>query len=92
MIKTFETFREISDYMLGDLKHDYPSCFNRNVSVKKFKVTVEEIEEPTEIIAGRLQKLWDECDNWNHRGPLKQAAKKIGYVLKNALGTKRKKG
>lgn len=88
-IKTFETFREVSDYTLTDLTWEFPSCFNGNVSVKKFKITIEEIEEPKEIIAERLQKLWDECSNWYYWDPLKYAAKKIEYELKNQPGSKK---
>ena len=89
MKKTFETFREISDYQTQNMIEEQPSCFNGNVHVKRYKITIEEINEPKEIIAKRLQKLWDESSNFHHWKPLKQAAKKIKYELKNNPGTKR---
>jgi len=82
MKKTFETFQDIGTFEIGNLTQDNPSCFNGFVSVKKYKVTIEEIKEPKEIIAARLQKLWDECKNMHHWDPLRRAAKKIGYEFK----------
>ena len=89
MKKAFETFREISDYQIESITERHPSCFNGNVQVKKFRVTIEEIVESKEIIAERLQKLWDKCSNWHHWDPLKFAAKKIKYELKNDPGSKK---
>ena len=89
MKKIFETFNVFSDYQLRNMQQDKPSCFNGFVRVKKYKVIIEEIEESKEIIVARLQKLWDECANWHHHVPLKNAAKKIGYELKNDAGAKR---
>ena len=82
MQKKFETFREISDYAIRLMIDEAPSCLNGKVNVKKYKVTIEEIEEPKEVIAERLQKLWDQCTNWHHRQPLRDEAAKIGYTLK----------
>ncbi len=77
----FETFTKISQYKIRDMTIESCSCFNGNVMVKKYKVTIEEIREPKEVIAERIQKLWDECDNMHHRGPLKAMAKTIGLEL-----------
>ena len=82
MKKTFETFRKIDDWDIRALTKENPSCFNGDVNVEKHRITIEEIKEPKEVIAARLQKLWDECDNHHHRGPLQYAAKKIGYEFK----------
>ena len=41
---------------LGSRKE--PDCFNGMVMVKKFKITVEEIKEPEEVILERLEKLY----------------------------------
>lgn len=46
MKTVFETFREID---INSLKRD-PDCFNRQVSVRKYKVTIEEIEDSVEEI------------------------------------------
>lgn len=55
-----------------------PCCFNGSVYYKRWKVTVEEIEEPQEVIHARLQKLWDENHNIYHYKPLRDAAAKHG--------------
>ena len=48
----------------------------------------EEIKEDDSVIIERLQKLWDECDNFNHYEPLKKAAKKYNYEFPNRPGEK----
>ncbi len=79
--KVIETFRELSPYLQRELERENPSCFNGDVSVKKYRITIEEISEPISVIAERLQKLWDESNNIHHRDPLRAAAAQIGYSL-----------
>ena len=80
---SIETFRNPNAYWLRQLKQDEPSAFNGNVEVRKYRVTVELIDEPDDVIRARIQKLWDECDNHHHWQPLKNAAKKYGLELKH---------
>lgn len=37
---SFETFREIGSYTIGNLKQEKADCFNGLVSIKKYKVTL----------------------------------------------------
>lgn len=83
---SFETFKEIGFYEKNNLTSENPSCFNGIVNLRKYKVTIELIEEPDEIIQERLQKLWDECNNHHNWQPLKNMAKQIGYELKGDPG------
>ena len=69
-----------------------PSCWNGDVSVLKYRITVELIEEPVEVIRARLQDLWDRCDNHHHAAPLQSAANRYGVELVGQYGTKRKLG
>ena len=87
----FETFKQIGPYEQSVLQNKDATCFNGMVNIHKYKVTIEPIEEPTEVLAERLQKLWDECDNAHHWTPLHKAAKEIGYELKGSSGSLRKK-
>ena len=79
--KTLETFRSIGAYEMSRLRDDEPSCFNGWVRVKKYKITIELIEEPKEVYAERLNKLWIECDNHHHYEPLISTAKGMGIEL-----------
>ena len=90
-IISFDTFRKIGLYEQHNLKSKEPYCFNENVSIRKYKVTIEPIEESNDILAERLQKLWDECDNRHHWVPLRNAARQISYELKGNPGSLRKK-
>ena len=85
-ITCIETFRQVGDYELGNLLAREPSCFNAIVSFRKYKITIELVDEPNEVLAKRLQKLWDECDNYHNWTPLKSAAKSIGYEFINRPG------
>ena len=78
----FETFRDIGSHEASQLKQPEPSCFTGMVRVVKYRVTVEEVVEPKEVIVARLRKLWAECDNHHHRRPLLAMAAKYGVDLR----------
>lgn len=80
---SIETFRDPRGYWLRLLEQKEPSSFNGDVQVRKYRVTVELIDEPDEVIRERIQKLWDECENHHHWQPLKNEAKKYGLELKH---------
>ena len=90
-IISIETFRKIGSYEMSNLKSNEATCFNGNVNVRKYKVTIELVEEPNDVIIERLQKLWDECDNYHHWTPLRIEAKKYNYEFPNSPSTKRNK-
>lgn len=91
--KTVETFRQIGDYELKgySFNNDSPHCFNGIVSIKKYRITIEVVQEPIEVYQQRLEKLWTESDNHHHWHPLENAAKEIGYEFKGGFGSQRKK-
>lgn len=80
---SFETFKEIRSFEIYNLTQKKPSCFNSMVRVRRYKVTVELVDEPKEVIQARIQKLYDETTNMHYREPLKVEAKKYGFELKN---------
>jgi hypothetical protein len=86
-----ETFKSIGSYEIMNLTKNEPSCFNGLVSIKKYRITIEQINESNEVLAERLQKLWDECNNHHHVQPLRNAAESIGYIFINIYGTKAKR-
>ena len=77
----FETFRELSSYAIGNITEDKPTCFNGFVNVRKYKVTIELVEEPVETIQNRIKELWAKCDNHHNWQPLKNVASKYGLEL-----------
>ena len=78
---SIETFRDVSGYSLQQWKQDTPSSFNGIVSVRKYRITVEEIDEPTEVIADRIRMLWRQCNNHYHWRPLEATAARYGVTL-----------
>ena len=90
-IISFETFKDIDDYHQRNLTQENPSCSNGMVRIRKYKVTIELIEESNEVLGERLQKMWDECDNRHNWEPLQNTAKIIGYELKGRAGNTHKK-
>lgn len=92
--KVVETFHNPSWTVgrLTDAVHREPSCFNGMVSVRKYRVTAELINEPIEVIRLRLIKLWRECDNSHHTHPIYSAGKEYGLDLDiNLKGIDRKR-
>ncbi len=91
MKESIETFRDIRGWELNNLVQEKPDCFNMKVSIEKFKVTVKKVDEPIEILTERLQKLWEESDNYHHYHPLMKTTKRLGVKLKGSHGDKRSK-
>lgn len=84
--KVIETFRDPRGYLLSSLMQEVPTCFNGIVHIKKYRITVELIEEPVEIYQERLEFLWQTSNNYHDALPLKAAAKEIGYEFKGSRG------
>ena len=76
-----ETFRYVGAYELGGMRQDEPSCFNGSVRVYKYRVTVERIEEPIEVIRERIKALYRACNNMHHLDTLHKAAANVGIEL-----------
>jgi hypothetical protein len=56
-----------------------PSCFNGFVRIRRYRITVELIEEPIEVLRERLLKLWRESErNTHHTYSMREAAKELG--------------
>ena len=74
--KVIETYREP---WLSDAVQSEPSAFNGEVRIRRYRVTVELIEEPIEVLRDRLRKLWRE-DERNHRHwrPMRDVAQRLG--------------
>lgn len=85
----FETFSKLNEYRLRDLMQEEPYCWNGMVAVNKYRVTIEVVEEPTDVVAERLRKLWRECDNMHDLGPLRAEAAQLGIELSNEERKKR---
>ena len=88
---SFETFREIGDYEVGSLTKHEPTCFNCAVDIRKYRVTVELIDEPVEVLRERVKKLWRECDNHHHWQALRVVAANLGIELDRAEMDKARK-
>lgn len=81
-MKSFESYRAIGSFELMNLTQKEPSCFNGMVRVVKYKITVEEIEEPRDVIQARIQKLWDRNTNYHNWGCLERIGKIYGMNLR----------
>ena len=81
VVETFNDPRwEMSQIRSHRLRAD-PHCWNGEVSVRRYRITAELIEEPDEVIRERIRKLWRECNNSHHWGPLKAMASMYGMEL-----------
>ena len=60
---------------------EVPSVGNFNVQFRRYRVTIEEIEEPVDVLAARLRELWEASTNHHDWEPLRRAAAEIGITL-----------
>ena len=76
--KVFETFR-VPSYET-DIQRA-PSAFNGIVRVRRYRVTIEQIDEPAEVLHDRLRALWRESDrNPHYWHPMRVVAAEIGML------------
>jgi len=72
----FETFTDLSSsYYVNQLKKEDPSCINF-LSYRKYKVTIELVEESKEDLIKRLESL-DTIHNFNRRTMVANEIKKL---------------
>ena len=81
-MESFETFKKLGPYERTSLLQKDPSRGSKSVRVVKYKVTVEKIDEPLDVIRARIRKLWEERDDWQDPSSLLAAAKDYNIVLK----------
>ena len=60
--QSIETFRRVGSYDLNGLTSRKPSCCNGIVRVTKIRVTIEDIEEPKEVIQERIKEPMNGVD------------------------------
>lgn len=58
-----------------------PGVQNGVASVRRYRISVELIEEPIEDIRNRIRKLWLQSDNMHDRDPLMLEARRYGLNL-----------
>jgi hypothetical protein len=73
----FETFRDLTQaYSVSEMKKSEPSYINF-LSYRKFKVTIESIEESKEIYLQRLNAMLDVATGYNNRQRIKDEIKRL---------------
>lgn len=80
-IRQIELFGLPNDYVLGCLGKTEPTIFNGEVSVKRYRVTVEEIVEPKEVLKERLQMLLKQGGHLGNAQAIRAEAKRLGIEL-----------
>lgn len=73
--KEIETFSCPSAFG-GIIERNEPSCFNGFVDVRKYRITIEMIDEPIEVIQQRIVDLWEGTYNHHNNRPLEEMAKR----------------
>jgi hypothetical protein len=77
----FETFMPICAYELGSLRWDNPSSFNGMTRVRKYRVRIEAIEEPDEVIIDRLITLYKTVETYRDRDHIMNYAEGCGFNI-----------
>lgn len=82
-IAEIEVFGKPSEYILTSMGKAEPNVWNSVVNVKRYRVTVEEIEEPQEVLKERLLALLNQRGHISHRQCIRDEAKRLGIDLDN---------
>jgi hypothetical protein len=87
----FETFKNINNIPLYHMCQDKPTCFNGTVSIRRYRVLIQEIMEPREVLQERLQALWETERNYLSIESMQAYAAELGMTLTGAMGSKASK-
>lgn len=68
-------------HLFSSLKRDNPACFNGMVQVERYRITVELIEEPSEVIEARLRELLAQATRPDPKREILAEAKRLGIKL-----------
>lgn len=79
----FETFTDIPR-LVRQATQDEPSHLNNEIRVQRYRVTIELIEEPDEVIRERLLALEAERGHIDKHRCIKAEAKRLGIDLKKS--------
>ena len=74
----FETYHQFGVWEVSQLQRTEPSAFNGKVCVRRYRVTVEEVGEPVDIIRRRIQELCWNCGNHRDSIALQKVARDYG--------------
>jgi hypothetical protein len=91
MSKEFIVFNNKENfYELDNLERNNkePTAFNSTVRIKKYKITIELIEEPLERLKERLKELYKKETNWHNKEALNGYSKSIFGVIVSELDKK----
>lgn len=83
--------RTIEGY--GTPRVDLPSapyCFNGAAHVFRYRVTIERVEEPAEVLRARIQELCETSDNSHDMPALRAVAAEAGVEIAPAQWGKRR--
>ena len=75
--KVIETYQHMDAWRLDQLVAGAPSCLNGEVRVSRYRITVEPIVEPTEVLAARVVHLWRTQRYNQHQTLVLRAAGKL---------------
>jgi predicted component of type VI protein secretion system len=79
-MQVFDTFGNPEDQIQRLLIAE-PTAFNGLVRVERYRVTVERIEEPKEVIKARLQELLNQKGHIDKNKQVRRAATRLGIKL-----------
>lgn len=75
----FETYQKVDFYDTSRLTMSEPYTGNGMVRIRRYRITVELIDEPIEVLRDRLLRLWRESErNLHIWRPMDEVAEELG--------------
>lgn len=77
--KVIETYGEPASYTIDRMTSSEPWAGNGYVQIERYRITVERIEEPREVLIERLRMLWRTSEPNHHSwDPMRAKARELG--------------
>lgn len=80
-----ETFGKPSDFQIRAITHAEPYVHNGEVHVERYRVTIERIDEPEEVIKERLEALLQQKHHIDTPKAIRAKARSLGLTLDGML-------
>lgn len=80
-VNQVEVFGLPNESALRSLGHSEPVVWNGVVSVKRYRITVEEVIEPVDVLRERLQGLLGKRGHIDNPAAIRAEARRLGVEL-----------
>jgi hypothetical protein len=86
--KVYESYKEPDGYQFQNKAWENPYCFNGIVSLHQYRITVQRVEEPTDVILDRARSLYATLESRSQDTLRQYVLREYGVDLREQTATR----